>query len=48
MLKQTGEGKYRSDNIHELAMKTLINLCKHSAEAMLDVNLRELLQHIAA
>lgn len=48
MLQQTGEKKYRSDNIHELAMKTLINLCRHSGEAMLDVNLRELLQHIAA
>jgi len=28
-------------------MKTLINLCRHSGEAMLDVNLRELLEHIA-
>lgn len=47
MLEQTKNGKYQSDNIHELAMKTLINLCRHSGEAMLDVNLKDLLNHIS-
>lgn len=28
-------------------MKTLINLCRHSSEAMLEGNLKELLEYIA-
>lgn len=38
----------RDDNIHGLAMKTLINLCRYSSEAMFEANLDDLLGHIAS
>ena len=38
-----------SNNIHELAMKTLINLCRHSSETMLEneLSLKDLLEYTA-
>lgn len=50
MLQQTSAAEakdYPSENIHELAMKTLINLCRHSSEAIFETDLQELLDHIA-
>ena len=49
MFQRTSEEKkdYSSENIHELAMKTLIHFCRYTSEAMLDVDLKELLEHIA-
>ena len=38
-----------NNNIHELAMKTLINLCRHSSETMLEneASLKDLLEYTA-
>ena len=50
MLHQTATADakhYPSENIHELAMKTLINLCRHSSEAIFETDLHDLLNHIA-
>ena len=38
---------YMSEDVHELAMKTLINLCRHSSDAIFETDLQELLDHIA-
>ena len=51
MLRETANNKdqnsYPSEKIHELAMKTLINLCRHSSEAVFETDLQELLEQIS-
>ena len=34
MLQQTSQNLYSSDNIHELALKSLINMCRNNNESL--------------
>jgi hypothetical protein len=33
---------YSPDHIHELSLKSLINMCRHNTESLEEVNLKEL------
>jgi len=47
MFQQTEEGLYSSDHIHELALKSLINMCRYYTDNLEDVNLKQLFQELA-
>jgi len=46
MLQQTHVKKYQADFIHELALKSIINMCKHTTENFEGANLKEFLSNI--
>jgi hypothetical protein len=50
MLQQTGGNgqinKYSADHIHELALKSIINMCKCTQETFEEANLKEFLSNI--
>ena len=46
MLQQTNINKYSADHIHELALKSIINMCKNTSETFEDANLKDFLSKI--
>ena len=42
MFHQTAQNMYSADYIHELALKSLINMCRHTTESLEEANLKEL------
>jgi hypothetical protein len=46
MLQQTHINKYSADHIHELALKSIINMCKNTTETFEDAKLKDLLSNI--
>jgi hypothetical protein len=46
MLQQTYANKYQADYIHELALKSIINMCKNTTENFEEANLKEFLNNI--
>eukprot|EP00347_Sterkiella_histriomuscorum_P023636 403333912 len=47
MLSQTQQNLYSSDHIHELALKSLINMCRNTNEGFEEANLKELFSGIS-
>ena len=46
MLQQTHINKYSADHIHELALKSIINMYKNTTETFEDAKLKDLLSNI--
>ena len=46
MLQQTQVSKHQADYIHELALKSIINMCKNTTENFEEANLKEFLSNI--
>lgn len=46
MLEQTHLNKYKADYIHELALKSIINMCKKNTENFEEANLKDFLEII--
>ena len=46
MLQQSNINKYSADHIHELALKSIINMCKTTTESLEEANLKEFLGSI--
>jgi hypothetical protein len=46
MLQQAPVDKYKADYIHELALKSIINMCKITTENFEEANLKEFLSTI--
>jgi hypothetical protein len=46
MLQQTNINKYSEDHIHELAIKSIINMCTNSSETFEEANLKDFFSNI--
>lgn len=46
MFQQSNKGAFKTEHVHELALKALINLCRHNTEILEEVNLKELFEQV--